>query len=153
MSLSATRAGSRTTGMGLSPTPFLHNLRGLVPIHIPVQIQRICVPGIGDLYLGVGYCRRLKSSQHHVLCIAIRVVYGPPQAQGWGQSSPPDLNFASAIKAHGSNWGFAGRGTQKLEPPREPGTCPPMGCHLDRNHRPSHGSFEVPVALADPWSG
>ena len=93
--------------------PLLHNLQGLVPICIPVQIQWIGVPGIGDLYLGVGHHRHLKSSQHHVLSIAIRVIYVPPQAQGWGKVRRPDLNFASAIKARGSNRGFAGRGTQK----------------------------------------
>ena len=72
------------------------------------------VLGIGDLYLCVSHHRHLKSSQHHIPSIAIRVIYVPPQARGCrGKVRHPDLNFASVIKAHGSNWGFAGRGTRK----------------------------------------
>ena len=64
--------------------PLLHNLQGLVPIHIPVQIQWIKVPGIGDLYLGIGHLGHLKNPQHHILSIAIRVIYASLDARGQG---------------------------------------------------------------------
>ena len=105
-------------------------------------------------WISVGTGIRM-SSHHHVLSIAIQGHPSmPPHAQRRGQSPTAQiLSFALAMRAHGSNWGFTGRGAQKTR--SLSGNMSPNW--LSSSSEPSSLAHDSPwrhgVAPADPWSG
>ena len=68
--------------------PFLHGLQSLISTGIPVQIQQILIPGVGDLNRGISRLRCLHRLQYHILGLCHIL---SSKTQRWGQGSMAGL--------------------------------------------------------------